>query len=190
MTFLFWNTATIGLVSSLFCFTKLKNASLMWLPCFVCVRECMSVHVRSTVCMPLCLTFRDRDSSVDIATRYGLVGLGIESRWGRYFPHPSRPALGPTQPPVQWVPGFSRGVKRPGRGVDHPPPSSAEVEGRAELYICSPSGPSWPVIGRTLPYVSHFSFWIIWQFFTKCGMNTIKLLYSKILYSVITGQTQ
>ena len=39
------------------------------------------------------------------------------------------------------------GVKRPGRGVDYPPPSSAEVEGRAELYICSPSGPSWPVIG-------------------------------------------
>ena len=30
------------------------------------------------------------------------------------------------------------------------PPSSAEVEGRVELYICSPSGPSWPVIGRTL----------------------------------------
>ena len=50
-----------------------------------------------------------RDSSVGIATRYGLNGPGIESRWGRNFPHPSRPALGPTQPPVQWVPGLSRG---------------------------------------------------------------------------------
>ena len=32
-----------------------------------------------------------RDSSVGIATRYGLDGLGIESRWGRDFSHPSRP---------------------------------------------------------------------------------------------------
>ena len=57
-------------------------------------------------------TFRstvDRDSSVGIATRYGLDGPGIESRWGRDFPHPSRPSLGPTQPPVQWVPRLPRG---------------------------------------------------------------------------------
>jgi hypothetical protein len=42
----------------------------------------------------------DRDSSVGLATRYGLDGPGIESRWGRYFPHPSKSALGPTQPPI------------------------------------------------------------------------------------------
>jgi len=30
-------------------------------------------------------------------------------------------------------------------------PSGAEVEGRVELYHYSPSGPSWPVLGRTLP---------------------------------------
>ena len=37
---------------------------------------------------------------VGIATRYGLDGPGIESRWRRDFPHPSRPDLGPTQPPI------------------------------------------------------------------------------------------
>jgi hypothetical protein len=44
-----------------------------------------------------------------IATRYGLDGPGIESQWGRGFPQPSRPALGPTQPPLQWIPGLSQG---------------------------------------------------------------------------------
>ena len=50
-----------------------------------------------------------RNSSVGIATSYGLEGLGIESRWGPDIPHTSRPALGLTQPPVQWVAGLSRG---------------------------------------------------------------------------------
>jgi len=48
-------------------------------------------------------------SLVGIATRYGLEGLGIESRWWRDYPHLTRLALGPTQPPVKWVPGLSRG---------------------------------------------------------------------------------
>ena len=92
-----------------------------------------------------------RDSSVGIVTRYELDRPWIESRWGRDIPHPSRPALWPTQPPIQSVLGVSQGVKRPGRGVDHPPPPSAEVKERVELYLYPPSAPSWPVLGWSLP---------------------------------------
>jgi hypothetical protein len=55
----------------------------------------------------------------------GLDGPGIESRCGRNFSHTSRPVLGPN---VTIDTGSFPGVKRPGRGDDHPPPSSAEVE--------------------------------------------------------------
>ena len=61
---------------------------------------------------------------------------GIESRWGRDFPHPSRPALGPTHGYRVSVPG----VKRPWLSVNHPPPSSGEVKERVELYFYSPTG--------------------------------------------------
>ena len=61
--------------------------------------------------------------------------------------------IGPGAHPTFYTMGTGsfRGVKRPGRGVDHLPPSSAEVKGGVELYLYSTSGPSWPVIGRTLP---------------------------------------
>ena len=65
-------------------------------------------------------------SLVCIATDYGLDDPGIESRWCEIF-RPSRPALGPTQPPTQWVPALSGGYVRPRRAADHSPPSSAVV---------------------------------------------------------------
>ena len=102
-----------------------------------------------------------QDSSVDIATRYGLDGPVIESWLGRNFPHRSRPALGPTQPPVQWVAGLSQGVKRPRRGFDHPPSSSVEVKERLQLCVYSPTGSSWPVIGWTFPRIAQLALFIL-----------------------------
>jgi hypothetical protein len=90
--------------------------------------------------------FVGRDSVAGIVTRYRLDGPGIESRWGQDFQHTSRPVLWSTQPPIQWVPSLFPGWKRPGRCVDHPLLSSAEVKWRAELYLYSLSGPSWSVL--------------------------------------------
>jgi hypothetical protein len=76
---------------------------------------------------------------------------GIESRWGARFSAPVQ--TGPGAYPASYIMGTGSfpGVMRPGRRVDHPPPSSAEVKERVELYIYSPSGPSWSVPRWTLP---------------------------------------
>ena len=69
----------------------------------------------------------------------------IESRWGggRDFPHLSRPALRPTQPPVRWVQWvFVGGKKWPGRNADPSSPSSAVVM-KEQIYTSNPP------IGRT-----------------------------------------
>jgi hypothetical protein len=49
--------------------------------------------------------------------------------------------------------GSFPGVKRPGRGADHPPPTSiCRGHERVGLYLYSPYGPSWSVIGRTFTF--------------------------------------
>jgi len=60
---------------------------------------------------------------------------------GRDFPHRSRRALRPTQPPVKYVPGLFSEGKLQGR-VDHRPRSSTEVKERVERFVYSLSGPS------------------------------------------------
>ena len=95
-----------------------------------------------------------RDSSVGTATRYGLDGLGIESWWGARFSAPVQTAPGAHPASYTMGTGSFPGVKRPGSGVDHPPLSSAEVEEIVQLKVYSTSGPSWPVLGWTLPFIS------------------------------------
>jgi hypothetical protein len=65
----------------------------------------------------------DLDSAVGVATRYGLDGPGIESRWGQDFPHSSRPALETIPPPVQGVPDL------------FPWGKATEVKERVQLYL-------------------------------------------------------
>ena len=79
------------------------------------------------------------DSSVGIETRYGLDGPRIESRLEAKFS--ASVQTGPGAQPGSYTMGngSSAGVKRPGRGADHALPSSAEVEGKVELYIYSSS---------------------------------------------------
>jgi hypothetical protein len=63
----------------------------------------------------------------------------VQERLGIFlFTTASRKALGPTQHPIQWVPGaLSLGAKQPGREADHSPPSSAEVN-NAWNYTSTP----------------------------------------------------
>jgi hypothetical protein len=85
--------------------------------------------------------------SVGMATLYGLDDPGIQSRWGARLS--ASVQTGPRAHPASYRMGAVcfLGVKRPGRGLDHPSPYSAEVKERVEVYFYFPSGPSWPVIG-------------------------------------------
>jgi hypothetical protein len=93
-------------------------------------------------------SIKSHDSSVGIVLGYGLDGvLGFDSQWGLgifLFTTMSRTALGPTKPPIQWLPwALSLGVKWPGCEADHSLPSSAKVKECMELYFHSPNMPSW-----------------------------------------------
>ena len=103
-------------------------------------------HLRSSVFVTDPTKKVGRDSAVGIATRYWLDGPRIESRWGRDFLHPSQTGLRAHPASCTIATGAFPGVKRSELGVDHPPPYSAEVEGRVELYVFSHSGSSWHVL--------------------------------------------
>jgi hypothetical protein len=91
-----------------------------------------------------------RESSVGIATRYGLDGPGIKSRWEAKFSAPLQTGLGAHTASYTMGTGSFPRVKRLRRGIVHPSPSRAEVKERVNLYLYSPSGPSWSVLEWTL----------------------------------------
>jgi hypothetical protein len=84
---------------------------------------------------------RESEGSVNIATGCGLDGRdSIPGKGKKIFSSPkSRPALGPTQPPIEWAPeALSPGLKWPGREADHLPPSSAEVKNGGAIPLLPP----------------------------------------------------
>jgi len=92
-----------------------------------------------------------RDSSVGIATRYGLEGPGIESRWGEIFrTYPDR-LWGPPSLLYNGYRVFPGGKRRPERDADHTPPSSAEVKKELSYTSTHPMGPPGSVTG--VPYL-------------------------------------
>jgi hypothetical protein len=109
-------------------------------------------------------------------TGFGRDGRGSIPGKGKNFLFftESRPALGPTQPPIKWVPGaISRGVKRQGREADHSPPCSAEVRNGGAILPLSTCllgiVLNWLITGRTLPLLIGVC---TFDFICKAGLTT------------------
>jgi hypothetical protein len=123
----------------------------------------------------LIISSRGRNNSVGIATRHGQEGPGIEFRWGRDFLQPSRLSLGPTQPPIQWVPALFPRAKAVGAWPWLPIPSSAEVKERVELHLYSTSVPSWHVLWLPLPLIIAPTYFGLSVFMHSLNIRYLKL---------------
>ena len=103
-------------------------------------------------------------SSVGIVTGYGLEGSGIETRWGARFSAPVPTGPGAHLASCTMGTGSFPGVETAGVWRWPSTPSCSEVKGRVALYLYSPYGPSWPVLGWTLPLtLPLFTFSVSWS---------------------------
>jgi hypothetical protein len=93
------------------------------------VERCKYIFSKGIVCD------WSQGSVTGIVTHYGLDGREIESQWEQDFQHRSRPATGPTQPPLKWILDLFPGVRQPGHSIDNSPSSSTEVKKRVDLCL-------------------------------------------------------
>ena len=154
---------------------KAKQCLLL---CYVtsCTGDDVGLYVRVQTYTYIYQCDRDGpDSSVGINTRLRAGQSGVRTPVGTIFPiGPERPR----GPPSLLYKGYwvsSAGVMRPWRGVDHSPPSSAEVKEGVQLYLYSPSGHSWCYRAQ---FTSYFIIYVIGytrdevSVFTCNDMNT------------------
>jgi hypothetical protein len=142
----------------LLCYMEWDSSYIIW--GILCFQKCW--HFIEKTLMFLCIlkllhtsitniSWVGQGSAVGIATCYVLDGSGIKSWWRARFSTPVQIGLGAHPASYTVGTGFFLGVKWPGCD-DHLPPSRAEVKERVELYLYSPSGTPWPVLGWTLPF--------------------------------------
>jgi hypothetical protein len=122
--------------------------------------------------------YRSHDSLVGIALGYGLDDRGSRVRFAEgtgkfFFTIASRTALGPTQLPIQWVPGaLSLGLKRPGREADHWP----HLVPRSKNEWGYTSTPQYVFMAWCL--VKHRDKFIFYLYYCYCFPSSQQLLFS------------
>ena len=131
------------------------------------------------------VTARGRDCVVDLAPRYGLECPVIESRWGggARFSTPLQTGPGAHSASYKMGTGSFPEVKWSERGVEHQPPSSAEVKEKVWLCLYSPSGHSWPVLWWicerrthkriTVDSVEYISLFILYLYINRTGNQQV-----------------
>ena len=95
------------------------------------------------------IVYMCQDSTVGIANCYGLEGPRIKSWLAAISSTPAQASPGAHPASYTMATGSFSGVKRPGRGIDRPPPHLALRLKKEYSCVYSPSGSSWSVLGQT-----------------------------------------